>query len=156
MVNPNIARDFVYVEDVIEAYLRAATRRDQEPGAVYNVGTGIQAALYEVFDVARRVMGITVEPQWGSRSDRIILLRPLPLPSVLVMFSSRIIFLEHVPPLRFFGVVLIILGLLLASLARDSENSFLTAPSPAYIIFPCLFNTSSFFRGGPFLTRSPW
>jgi len=70
LVNPDIARDFVYVDDVVEAYLLAATRPDQEPGAVYNVGTGVQTSLREVVEVARRVMGVTVEPEWGSMPDR--------------------------------------------------------------------------------------
>ena len=70
LVNPDIARDFVYVDDVNEAYLLAATRPGQEPGAVYNVGTGVQTSLRKVVDVARRVMGITVEPEWGSMPDR--------------------------------------------------------------------------------------
>lgn len=70
LVNPDVARDFVYVDDVSEAYLLAATRPAQELGAVYNVGTGVQTSLREVVKVARRVMGITVEPGWGSMPDR--------------------------------------------------------------------------------------
>ena len=31
---------------------------------------GTQTTLREVVDVARRVMGITVEPEWGSMPDR--------------------------------------------------------------------------------------
>lgn len=37
----------------------------------------------------------------------------------LVMLSSKIIFLEHTPPLRYFGIGLIILGILLSSLAKS-------------------------------------
>ncbi|MGK7877643.1 MAG: NAD-dependent epimerase/dehydratase family protein [Xenococcaceae cyanobacterium] len=70
LVNPDIARDYVYVEDVIDAYLLAATQPNQEPGAVYNVGTGVQTSLREVVDVARQVMEITPEPQWGSMPNR--------------------------------------------------------------------------------------
>jgi drug/metabolite transporter (DMT)-like permease len=36
---------------------------------------------------------------------------------VLVMLSARILFLEHIPTLRYFGIVLICLGFLLSSLA---------------------------------------
>jgi drug/metabolite transporter (DMT)-like permease len=36
----------------------------------------------------------------------------------LVMLSSRFIFLEHIPPLRFLGIGLIIMGILLSSLAK--------------------------------------
>lgn len=70
LVNPNIARDYVYVDDVNEAYLLAATRPDLEPGAVYNVGTGVQTSLSDVVAIARRVMGVAVEPEWGSMPDR--------------------------------------------------------------------------------------
>jgi len=36
----------------------------------------------------------------------------------LVMLSSRVIFLEHIPPLRYLGIVLICLGLFVSSLAK--------------------------------------
>lgn len=70
LVNPEIARDYVYVDDVNEAYLLAATRPSQELGAIYNVGTGIQTSMREVVEVARRVMNLTAEPEWGSMPNR--------------------------------------------------------------------------------------
>lgn len=70
LVGPDIARDFIYVADVIEAYLLAAMRPDQESGAVYNVGTGVQTSLREVVEMARRVMDIEAEPEWGSMPNR--------------------------------------------------------------------------------------
>ncbi len=71
LVNPDIARDYVYVEDVIEAYLLAASRPGQEPGSVYNVGTGVQTSLREVVEVARRALQVAAEPQWGSMPNRL-------------------------------------------------------------------------------------
>jgi dolichol-phosphate mannosyltransferase len=70
LVNPDIARDYVYTEDVNDTYLLAAITPGQEPGAVYNVGTGVQTTLREVIDVARHVLGISVEPEWGSMPNR--------------------------------------------------------------------------------------
>lgn len=70
LANPEIARDYVYVDDVNEAYLLAAAQPSQESGAIYNVGTGIQTSLREVVETARRVMNITAEPEWGSMPDR--------------------------------------------------------------------------------------
>lgn len=70
LVNPVIVRDYVYVEDVVDAYLLAATHPHQEPGVVYNVGTGTQTSLREVVAVARRVMSIPVEPAWGTMPNR--------------------------------------------------------------------------------------
>ena len=71
LVNPSVVRDYVYVEDVVDAYIRVATQIDQEPGAIYNVGTGIQTSMCEVVEIARRVMGIVVEPKWGSMMNRL-------------------------------------------------------------------------------------
>jgi UDP-glucose 4-epimerase len=71
LVNPKIARDFVYVDDVTAAYLLAATVEADDPGAVYNIGSGIQTAMAEVVETARLSLGITGEPEWGSMKDRI-------------------------------------------------------------------------------------
>ena len=70
LVNPGVMHDFVFVEDVVDAYLLAADTTGQEFGAIYNVGTGIQTSLAEIVASARRIMGITVEPRWGSMPDR--------------------------------------------------------------------------------------
>jgi len=70
LVSPDIARDYVYIDDVNEAYLLAAGQPDQELGAVYNVGTGIQTSMREVVSIARQVMGVEALPEWGSMPDR--------------------------------------------------------------------------------------
>ena len=71
LVDPDVARDYVHVDDVCEAYrLAAASHLAPEPGSVYNGGTGIQTKLREVVDVARRALPIAVEPRWGSMPRR--------------------------------------------------------------------------------------
>lgn len=70
LVSPETVHDFIYIDDVIEAYLLAARTPGQEPGATYNVGTGAQTTLREVVAVARRLMDIPVEPVWGSMPSR--------------------------------------------------------------------------------------
>jgi nucleoside-diphosphate-sugar epimerase len=65
-----VARDFVYVDDVVEACLLAATRRTPEWGPIYNVGTGVQTTLREAVAAARQVMGITAEPVWNDMPNR--------------------------------------------------------------------------------------
>jgi nucleoside-diphosphate-sugar epimerase len=70
LVDPDIARDFVEVEDVAEACCLAASRTRGERGEVYNVGTGIQTSLRDVVEVARRVLPVKDEPQWGTMPDR--------------------------------------------------------------------------------------
>jgi nucleoside-diphosphate-sugar epimerase len=70
LVNPNVVHDFIYIDDIIDAYLLAASVSRQEPGAIYNVGTGIQTAMGDVVKTARQVLEINVEPNWGSMPDR--------------------------------------------------------------------------------------
>jgi nucleoside-diphosphate-sugar epimerase len=69
LANPATARDFVYVDDVCDAYLRVAASRIVS-GAIYNVGTGVQTTLSQAVELARRVLQIEVEPSWRSMPDR--------------------------------------------------------------------------------------
>ncbi len=69
LASPSTARDFVYVDDVCEAFLRVAAASGA-PGAIYNVGTGVQTTLRQAVEVARRVLPISIEPEWQSMPDR--------------------------------------------------------------------------------------
>ena len=70
LADPDVARDFVYVDDVVEAYLLAATVRTSEWGPIYNVGAGVQTTLREAVAVARETMGIAAEPVWNAMPNR--------------------------------------------------------------------------------------
>ena len=54
-------RDYVYVADVAEATLAAAGR----PPGVFNVGTGRETSVLDLFDACRRVSGVDVEPEFA-------------------------------------------------------------------------------------------
>jgi dolichol-phosphate mannosyltransferase len=69
LASPETARDYVYVADVCEAYLKVA-RAHLAPGKILNVGTGVQTTLRQAVETARRVLGIAAEPRWGSMPDR--------------------------------------------------------------------------------------
>lgn len=70
LANPSIARDFVYVDDVCDAFLLAAERAQPGAGEVFNVGSGRQTTLRELVAVARRVFGIDEEPDWAAYPAR--------------------------------------------------------------------------------------
>ena len=63
----DVARDYVYVDDVVDACLVAASADD---GEVYNLGTGTQTSLGEVVEIARGVMGVEAEPRYGTMPER--------------------------------------------------------------------------------------
>jgi dolichol-phosphate mannosyltransferase len=69
LASPHTARDYVYISDVCDAYTSVA-RGAREPGVIYNVGTGVQTTLRQAVEVARRVLGVTLEPTWQSMPDR--------------------------------------------------------------------------------------
>lgn len=69
LADPEVARDFVAVEDAVEAFL-AAIRPGPPLGAVYNVGTGRQTSIRETVEVARRQLGIEAQPDWGATPRR--------------------------------------------------------------------------------------
>ncbi|MBD0347944.1 MAG: NAD-dependent epimerase/dehydratase family protein [Thermoleophilia bacterium] len=54
-------RDYVFVDDVVRATL-AATSRD---GGVFNVGTGRETSVVELYEACRRVSGAEVEPEYA-------------------------------------------------------------------------------------------
>ena len=67
---PNLMHDFVYIEDVEEAFILAAKQKKQNHGAIYNVGSGAQLSLREIVDIVHEVMDISEEPKWGTMPAR--------------------------------------------------------------------------------------
>jgi nucleoside-diphosphate-sugar epimerase len=70
LTSPETARDFIYVDDVIDAYLHAATRTGADHGAVYNVGTAVQTRLSNLVAIAQKVFALHGNPVWNSMPDR--------------------------------------------------------------------------------------
>lgn len=70
LVDPAIARDYVYVDDAVEAYLLAASHPGGDRSPVYNVGSGIQTSLATVVDTVIDLLAIPARPVWGSMPNR--------------------------------------------------------------------------------------
>jgi nucleoside-diphosphate-sugar epimerase len=70
LVNPEIGRDFVFVEDACRAFELSAQSESQERGTVYNVGTGSQSTIGAIVQIVREILHITEEPRWGSMPVR--------------------------------------------------------------------------------------
>jgi nucleoside-diphosphate-sugar epimerase len=69
LVSRNIARDFVYVDDVLDVLLgfdRLAGLR----GEVFNVGSGVQSTLEDVVGAVEAAVGRPVEARWGALPPR--------------------------------------------------------------------------------------
>lgn len=69
LVGPDTARDYIYVDDVSDAYVAAATG-PTATGSVYNIGSGIQTPLRAVVEIVRRLRRMRTEPVFGSMPGR--------------------------------------------------------------------------------------
>lgn len=70
LTGPGQRRDWVHVDDVVEACLLAAGADDLPPGQVLNVGTGVQTANEELVALAEQVTGRTIRTQVGAHPGR--------------------------------------------------------------------------------------
>jgi nucleoside-diphosphate-sugar epimerase len=62
---PEIARDWIYVDDVVDLYLEAARRTAHVTGNVFNVGSGLATRLAEIVDIVFRLTASNAEIRWG-------------------------------------------------------------------------------------------
>jgi UDP-glucose 4-epimerase len=54
-------RDYVFVEDVVDAFIAGGQRPDA-PGARVNIGTGVETSVLELYEALREVSGLGGEP----------------------------------------------------------------------------------------------
>jgi nucleoside-diphosphate-sugar epimerase len=70
MVNPNTARDFVYVDDVVDVYMDIEGL-SRLPGEILNVGTGVQSSLSDVVATTEVLLGRKINHlAWGDMPPR--------------------------------------------------------------------------------------
>lgn len=56
-------RDFVYAEDVVDANLKAIHAGD---GRVYNIGSGVETSVNQIFEALKAIMGFVGEPIYAA------------------------------------------------------------------------------------------
>ena len=71
LVNPEISRDFVFIDDVCEAFAAAAVNLPPERyGESFNVGTGRRMTVADAAKAAGGLFGIKTAPVFGSMPER--------------------------------------------------------------------------------------
>ncbi len=70
LVHPDTARDFVYVDDAVEAFLQTAHAQHLSPGEIFNLGSGRQVTLRRLVTLACRLFLVKEEPRWGEMPNR--------------------------------------------------------------------------------------
>jgi len=72
--SPNFVRDFIFIEDVVRAYLLAIKNIQKVKGEIFNLGTGKQAVIGEVVKVIKKITKSIIKPEYGK--VKIIQLEP--------------------------------------------------------------------------------
>lgn len=67
--SPNSVRDFIFIEDVVNAYVKAVENKDKAAGEIINIGYGKQVSINETVKSIIRLTGNTVQPEWESISN---------------------------------------------------------------------------------------
>jgi nucleoside-diphosphate-sugar epimerase len=70
LVHPDTARDFVFVDDAVEAFLQTARADRLTPGEIFNLGSGLQVTLQELVTLTRRWFSVKAEPRWKDMPNR--------------------------------------------------------------------------------------
>ncbi len=71
LVQPDVSRDFVFVDDAVDAtILSAAKGVNVAPGASLNIASGKMTTLRELVEVARTQFEVREEPRWGAMNNR--------------------------------------------------------------------------------------
>ncbi len=70
-VNPEISRDFVFVDDVTRSFVAAALELNPKNyGESFNIGSGAKTTVRSIAQEARQVFSIAAEPKFGAMPDR--------------------------------------------------------------------------------------
>lgn len=64
--SPKSVRDFVFIEDVIDAYLKAIENIQKVKGEIFNIGSGIQSTIDEVVNIIKKINQSIIEPEYGE------------------------------------------------------------------------------------------
>lgn len=60
------SRDFTYIENVIEANLKACLASPDAAGKIFNIAYGGRESLLDIYEALTKALGVKIEPLYGS------------------------------------------------------------------------------------------
>lgn len=70
LTNPETARDYIFIEDVLDVYLKAIDKAENFKGEIFNVGSGRQTKISEVIENIMQITGSKSRIKWGAYKSR--------------------------------------------------------------------------------------
>lgn len=68
--NPRIVRDYIYIDDVINAYLKIIKKAKNLQGEIFNLGSGRETTIKEVVSAILKITGSKSSIKWGILPPR--------------------------------------------------------------------------------------
>jgi len=70
-VNPNISRDFVYVNDIVEAFILAASKINKKNyGEAFNIASARKTTIKKLAFLVKKILKIKEKPVFGAMKNR--------------------------------------------------------------------------------------
>lgn len=70
LANPRSVRDFIFVDDVVSAYLQTINNAKKNRGEIFNVGSGIQTSVADIVNQIIKIIGSKSRIKWGVQKSR--------------------------------------------------------------------------------------
>ena len=69
LTRPETSRDFIFVEDIVDLYIKAIDKADVLKGEVFNLGGGRAISFKELAETVLRLTGSKSAVKWGGAKD---------------------------------------------------------------------------------------
>lgn len=70
LVYPEISRDFIYIDDVIDAFVELALQCETHKGETFNIGTGKKTTIETLANLTKDIFEIEANPIFGNMPNR--------------------------------------------------------------------------------------
>jgi len=72
MNNPNSVRDFIFIDDISQAYGCLIERMDSiDGGEIFNLGSGLETSVNKIVEIAENITGRELKIDWQHSEERI-------------------------------------------------------------------------------------
>ena len=69
LVSPKITRDMIYIDDVIDFYIRIANKQNLV-GEIFNLGSGKKYTIKIIYDYLKKITGYKKKNSWNTMKNR--------------------------------------------------------------------------------------
>jgi nucleoside-diphosphate-sugar epimerase len=69
LTSPNFVRDFIFIEDLVDAFIKVLESKNNFSGEIFNIGSGKQHSIQEVVAAISKAMGKDLDVSYGNRQS---------------------------------------------------------------------------------------